>query len=132
VYLRASTEFAELVGTTEAALKKLGLEYTKNGTDKLWEFEIYSPAYFRIVVEPRSDARVHNNPILPSISRAKGSTLEIRAGLDSDEEERAKISAMVKEIGREIVASLDKKPWHDLGFRESGQEKRKWISLIER
>ena len=128
--LRASTEFNDLVRATEGSLKKLGMTYTRNGTQSIAEFEVDAQVYFRIVIESRSDPVIHNNPILPSISKAKGCNVDMRFGLDADEEETLEATRAAASVIRELVPMLNKEPWADLGYRESGREKRKWSKFL--
>ena len=128
--LRASIEFDDLVSATESSLKKLGMTYTLNGTQNLAEFEVYSQFYFRIVIESRSDPVIHSNPILPSISKAKGCNVDLRFSLDANEEEILEATRAAASVLREVVSMLGKEPWSDLGYRESGREKKKWLKFL--
>ncbi len=130
VLLRASTEFEDFVKATESSLTKLGIAHTRNRTQNLVEFEIDSPVYFRIVIESRSDPVIHNNPILPSISKAKGSNVDLRFGLDANEEETLEATRAAGSVMREVVSMLGKEPWSDLGYRQSGREKKKWLKFL--
>ena len=129
IFLKASNEFDVLAGEAEASLRDLNYTYIRNYTKELVEFEVSSPSYFRLVIETRKDPEVHNF-ILPSISKAKGCTIDIRFDLDSGEEERVHSVEQAARLMRSLVEGLKPKPWEGLRFREAGREKKRWKELI--
>ncbi len=130
MYLKASQPFEKVIEATEASLASLKIEFLRNESTELVEYEINSPAYFRVVVEPRKDAEVHNF-ILPSIKRATGTTIELRFGLDSTREELQQASKHATLFLRTLVASLGAPPWEGLRMREAGREKKRWKEALK-
>ncbi len=128
-FLKASTDYPTMVRTSEEALKQLCLLFVKNGHQTLTEYEVTRPAYFRIVIEPNKIPK-SRNLFMPSISAPKGSTLDVRFGLDSDNEEAHQAAENAKEFLRLLVNSLPSKPWIGLGTLESGREEKRWKSFL--
>ncbi len=127
--LRAATDLRTLAEKIERCLSDLHFQFIRNGTASLIEYEIVRPCYFRIVIEPRKDLSVHNF-IMPSISAKKGSTIDLRFDIDSDDAsiKNSKVSARL--FLRSLVESLPEEPWKRLGFREKGAEERRWKEAL--
>lgn len=125
MYLKTSVEFEDLVKTFEKALGEQGLEFVHNRTSQLVEFEISSPSYLRIVIETRKDPEVHNF-ILPSLTQAKGCTIEIRFALEATENEEKEGRVVASRILNRVHSFLGRDPWSGLRFREVNREKKKW------
>lgn len=87
------------------------------------EFEVVVPKYFRVVVERRSDPEVHTL-ILPSINRARGTTIDLRM-------EGSETVQEVRHFVKTLVSLLSVSPWAGLKLLESHKEKRKWLELID-
>ncbi len=128
-FLKASTDFDALVSEAESSMRELEFDYIQNRTKELVEFEVSSPAYFRLVIETRKDPEVHNF-ILPSISKAKGCTIDIRFDLDSGVQERFEAGQLASKLMRTLVEKLNPKPWDGLRFREAGREHKRWKEII--
>lgn len=129
MYLKASTDYRNLVSVTEECLSKLDFEYRRNGTSSLAEFEIVTPAYFRVVIEPNKIPKTRNL-LIPSIGSATGSTIEISLGLDPSAEEEVHASEISREFLRSLAESLPIKPWKGLDLRESFREEKRWKEEI--
>jgi hypothetical protein len=125
--LKASTDYNTLVSASEESLRKMEVEFIKNGHQTLTEFETTGPAYFRIVIEPNKLPKSRNF-FIPSISPPKGSTLDIHFQLDGTDEDFSEATQLVKGFIRLLVDSLPAKPWSGLGTFESGREEKKWKS----
>jgi hypothetical protein len=117
---------------SEEVLRKLGFEFIKNETNRLVEFEVQRPAYFRVVVEMRSDPNARNLMLLipPHISARSGCTLEIRFGIDDSPEGIRNAERSAREFIWHLVTSLPEKPWARLGFRERLVQEKKWRILL--
>jgi hypothetical protein len=119
-----------MVRVSEESLRKLQLVFLKNGHEKLTEFEVTRPAYFRVVVEPNHIPKSRNFILLPSITAPKGSTLDIRFDVDADSEEISIATQHAKRFLRLLADSLPSKPWVGLGALESRREENKWKSSL--
>jgi hypothetical protein len=128
LFLTASTDFALTASTAETALRKDGFEFMQNKTKDLVEFEIEKPAYFRIVIQRRTDPEV-GNFFLPSIKAARGCHIDI--WLSNDLAIGNNEDSLVKVFLRSLVQSLPTPPWEGLKFRESGKAKKKWKDLLD-
>ncbi len=128
MFLKASADYDQVVNSAEACLSKLYFEFQRNGKADLAEFEIIHPAYFRIVIEPDKMPKTRNL-LMPSISPPKGSTIEIRFGLDDTGQTEA--SKLARYFLRELIKTLPEKPWNGLGSRESAKEEKRWKEQIE-
>ena len=102
----------------------MSYEFLRNETKELVEFEVVVPRYFRVVVERRSDPEVHTL-ILPSIDRARGTTIDLRMP-------ESKAVQEVRHFVRTLVSLLSVSPWTGLRLLESHKEKRKWLELIKK
>lgn len=128
-FLRASTPFDVMVDSSEKSLQKLRYEYVRNGNEKLAEFEITNPAYFRVTVEPNKLPRVRSPILLPGIESPKGTTVDIRLGLDSDDDPSFAMQLAIRFV-QTLIETLPAKPWLGLGRLESGREQKRWIELL--
>lgn len=127
--LTASTDFALTASSAETALRKEGFEFIQNRTKDLVEFEIEKPAYFRIVIQRRTDPEV-GNFLLPSIKAARGCHIDVWLSRDLVIGKNDSDSS-VKVFLRSLVQSLPSPPWEGLKFRESGKVKKKWKELLD-
>ncbi len=131
--LKASTDFKVLLSIAQESLAELGFSFIVNKTERLVEFEVSTPAYFRVVIERRSDPQIRNVMMIipPSISSAKGSTIEVRFGLDENPSSLSVAESSARSFLRSLVAKLPAKPWQGLGFRETRREKKLWIDATQ-
>ena len=127
--LRAATDLRILAEKTERCLSDLHFQFIRNGTASLIEYEIVKPSYFRIVIEPRKDLSAHNF-FMPSISAKKGSTIDLRFDIDSDEASVRASMESARIFLRNLVQNLPEQPWKGLGFREKGTEERRWKEAL--
>ncbi|HKW05203.1 MAG TPA: hypothetical protein VJN71_07900 [Nitrososphaerales archaeon] len=123
--LKTTIDQNTLAKKSEECLNKLHFQFIHNGTPSVSEYEILKPQYFRVVIEGRSEVSVHNI-ILPSIDKKKGSTIDIRFDIDSDEKTIQLSKEQAKAFLKNLVQNLPDKPWKGLGFREEGKEEKKW------
>lgn len=124
-FLRASTDYKTLVKAADESLRSLGLSFTRNGHETVTEFEISSPAYFRIVIEP-SRMPKSQNLLIPTITPPKGSTVDIRFDLDSSEDELLVATKQARSFVSLLADSLPTKPWTGLGTLASRREEKNW------
>jgi hypothetical protein len=128
--LRASTDYKTLVKAVDESLQALELSFTRNGHETVTEFEIASPAYFRIVIEPNRMPK-SQNLLIPTITPPKGSTLDIRFDLDSNEDELKIATEQARSFVNLLVDSLPTKPWIGLGTLASRREEKNWKEFSE-
>lgn len=128
--LKASQSPEEIRSATERSLTTLGYSFIRNGTERLCEYEISSPKYFRIVIESRQDPEVHNF-IIPSIRSPTGCTIEIRFGLDASAVEFRNSSLCASNYLQKLSENLSHPPWQGLRQREVGRERRRWKDALE-
>ena len=124
MFLKTSSEYEELVAASERCLKELPLVFQKNGTDRVSEFEIVHPVYFRILIEPNKVPKTRNL-LMPSISPPVGSTIEITYGLESDPEDQIKASESARVFLRSLTKAMPE-PWRGLSGGESAKEEKRW------
>lgn len=118
-----------MVQTSEESLRMLKFQFAKNGHKSLVEFEVTSPTYFRIVVEPNKIPKARNF-FLPSIESPKGTTIDIRFDLDSDEKDTAIALLYARQFITILAEKLPKKPWSGLDRLDIGREERRWKELF--
>jgi hypothetical protein len=123
--LKTTIDQKTLAEKSEECLNKLSFQFIRNGTPSVFEYEILKPQYFRLVIEGRNEVSVHNIT-LPSIDKKKGSTIDVRFDIDSDEKTIQTSKELAKAFLKSLVQSLPDKPWKGLGFRERGKEEKKW------
>lgn len=129
LYLKASAEFGNIIVLAENCLRDLQFEFYKNGTQVLAEFEVTHPNYFRAVIEPNKIPKTWNF-LMPSITAPKGSTIDIRFGVDSSPEETIEASKRARDFLRALAKALPEEPWKGLPSREYAREKKRWQELI--
>lgn len=123
--LKTTIDQKTLAEKSEECLNKLHFQFIHNKTSSVSEYEILKPQYFRVVIEGRNEVSVHNI-ILPSIDKKKGSTIDVRFDIDSDEKTIQASKELAKVFLKSLVQNLPDKPWKGLGFREGGKEEKKW------
>lgn len=128
--LKASQSLEEISKATERSLSSLDYPFIRNGTERLYEYEISSPAYFRIVIENRKDPEVHNF-IIPSIRAPTGCTIEIRYGLNANATEIKNSSVCAMKYLQKLTENLSQPPWQGLRQREVGRERRRWKDALD-
>jgi len=127
--LTTSSDFALTASSAETVLRKEGFEFVQNGTKDLVEFEIEKPAYFRIVIQRRTDPEV-GNFLLPSIKAPRGCHIDV--WLSNDEVNgKNESNSYARVFLKSLVLALPAPPWEGLKYRESGKAKKKWKELLD-
>ena len=110
---KTSTDFDSLGKLIEKCLTDLHFQFIANRADGLVEYEIPAPNYFRVLVERRTDAEVHNYLILPSIHAAKGCTIDLRFSLDQNKDQETLAKSDATRLLKALLASLPGNPGRD-------------------
>ncbi len=127
--LLASEDFKLMCATTESCLRKMGFHFIQNKTKDLMEFEVETPACFRIVIQRRNDPEV-GNFIMPSIKIARGTFLDIWLCGDEDEHRSTECRAYARQFLISLVSLLPEFPWEGLKFQESRRARKKWKDAL--
>jgi hypothetical protein len=110
IFFKSSTDYKTTVAAAEKSLQELEFSYIKNHTDSLTEFEMNSPPYFRIVIEPNRSAKVRNFPMY-ELTSSKGVLVGIHFGVDDSREEQRMAGNRAKPFVKSLLQNLPTKPW---------------------
>jgi hypothetical protein len=130
VLLRASNEYGIVVRVSESCLRSLGMDYIRNSSESAVEFEITSPTYFRIVIEPNRVPEV-DRLLFRSISSPKGATIEVRYESGADPPICESCKDYSRDFLRALVEALPEKPWTGIDGLLSHREEKKWKELLQ-
>ncbi len=125
--MRAATRlgYEELAGSAEKSLQRLGFRYLRNEARGVMEFEILSPARFRVLVEEGLNEETRYSFLA---SEKRVCWIEVRRDLEGEEPDEA-ITRSVSSFARDLIASLPESPWRGFGFLRSRRERLRWAGL---
>lgn len=119
--LKASNSLSELSSASEAALKRLGCSYGKNGNEGFAEFEVTSPHEFTVRIEDMSGPH-RSDWMLAMFSREEFGCSFV---IVTPPENRQSID-LASNFVRELLPGLKRKPWEGLGHVRSRTAKILW------
>lgn len=126
--LKASTSFRRLSAVTESSMRYLGLQFARNESRDMVEFEVSAPARFLVRITHLHEVE-HPSAVFGFIlPRRQNESTDFRI-------EYPEGPGHGKEFGSQLVkavlAGLPKPPWKGLGIIESMTAKQLWNRTAE-
>lgn len=119
-----------MVRYVEASLQGLQFQFARNGNKTVAEFEVKTPAYFRIVLRPSPISR--GSMLIPQFEHSEVTAIQVKFGVDASDDER---SVALRQARRFIGVLMDDLPdssWAGLGLLGSRREKKRWVRFTRR